>query len=241
MPPWVFEAILSVVILGLTYALYSEGLWGAALVTLNLVVALLVALNFYEPLAALIDTNLSFLAGFGDVICLGLLFLVTFVALKAFTENVAPTMVRFPAIVDVIGRISFALLGALITAGVIVLLFHVAPVSKKIFGAVDYQSKPPFGAGLDHKLLAFFQWSTGKIFTRYPGGVTDPFGEFGGAAAFDPRGDWLIRHQNARPAGDDVVPEPEAAAPAPDPAAGGAGAGGPGMQPPGGPGAAPPG
>ncbi len=235
MPPWIFEGILSVLILGMTYALFSEGLWGSALIVMNLVIAVLVAFNFYEPLATLIASNVSALAGLADLICFAALFLATFIGLRVATDGMSPSLVRFPAIVDAAGKLVFAVLGACITAGVIVILFHMAPVSKKIFGSVDYKAAPPFKAGLDHKVLAFFQWSTGKIFTRYPGGLVDPYGEFGGAAAFDPRGDWLIRHQNARPAGTETVPEEEAAPAAPEAGAGGAAGGG------GAPAAAPPG
>ena len=62
---------------------------------------------------------------------------------------------------------------------IIILAFHAAPVHKKIFGAIDYKYKPPFGMGLDHKWLGFFQYTTGEIFARYGSGTRDPFGEYG--------------------------------------------------------------
>ena len=37
-----------------------------------------------------------------------------------------------------------------------ILAFHAAPVHKKIFTAVKYDTKPPFGLGLDHQWLGFF-------------------------------------------------------------------------------------
>ena len=44
---------------------------------------------------------------------------------------------------------------------ILILAFHTAPVHKKIFGAIDYKYKPPFGLGLDHQWLGFFQYTTG--------------------------------------------------------------------------------
>ena len=41
----------------MTYALTSEGLWGAALMFFNVLFAGLIAFNFYEPLAELLVAN----------------------------------------------------------------------------------------------------------------------------------------------------------------------------------------
>ena len=55
------EAIINLIIvglvLGLTYALTSEGLWGSALMFFNVLFGGMIAFNFYEPLARLLDTT----------------------------------------------------------------------------------------------------------------------------------------------------------------------------------------
>ena len=86
---------------------------------------------------------------------------------------------------------------------------------KKIFGAIDYQYKPPFGLGLDHQWLGFFQYTTGDVFARYGTGRRDPYGEYGRSGSqripvqvFDPRARWLLDHQEARPYGTaPILPE----------------------------------
>src|SRR4051794_31062539 len=95
MPDWAVDLILTVVILGVTYALSSEGLWGAALMFFNIVFAGLIAFNFYEPLAALLASNVEFISGFADTLCLMGLFIVALVMLRMTTETLAPAMVRF--------------------------------------------------------------------------------------------------------------------------------------------------
>ena len=45
-----------------------------------------------------------------------------------------------------------------------------APVHKKIFKSYTYESKPPFGLGLDHQWLGFFQYETGGVFVQYDAG-----------------------------------------------------------------------
>ena len=62
--------------------------------------------------------------------------------------------------------------------------------------------------GLDHQWLGFFQYTTGWTFARYGSGTRDPYGEFGRSGnqripvrVFDPRANWLLNHEEARPYG----------------------------------------
>lgn len=207
MIPNIINLIIVGLILGLTYALTSEGLWGSALMFFNILFGALIAFNFYEPLAVLLDrTGINW--GFSDTLCMLGLFCVSVLFLRMTTETIAPAMVRFPMPVYHFGRFIFGLGGAVITVAVIVLAFHAAPVHKKIFMAVDYKSKPPFGMGIDHQFLGFFQHVTGAIFAQYGAGGRDPFREYGHGGAvklFDPRAEWLINHQEARPYGDESI------------------------------------
>ena len=66
--------------------------------------------------------------------------------------------------------------------------------------------------GLDHQWLGFFQHETGGVFVQYNAGGPDPFHTYGQGRPinlFDPRGQWLIDHQNARPYGTEMVPPEE--------------------------------
>ncbi|MGB0067830.1 MAG: hypothetical protein WBQ11_07275 [Isosphaeraceae bacterium] len=206
-PEFVIDLVMAFLILLLTYALSSEGLWGAALMFFNVVFGGLIAFNFYEPLAKLIDsTGIGW--GFSDTLSLLSIFCVSVMLLRMTTETLAPAMVRFPVPVYHAGRVFFALATSLVTMAILVLAFHTAPVHKKIFGAIDYKYKPPFGMGLDHQWLGFFQHTTGMIFARYGSGRCDPYGEYGRSGSqrvpvrvFDPRATWLLNHQEARPYG----------------------------------------
>jgi len=96
MPPAAIDGIIVLLVAGMTYALASEGLWGAALMTFNVLFAGLISLNFYEPLAALIAENVGFLSGFADTLSLLLLFAIGLIGMRIGTEMLAPAMVRFP-------------------------------------------------------------------------------------------------------------------------------------------------
>ncbi len=199
-PKFVIDLVMAFLILLLTYALSSEGLWGAALMFFNVVFGGLIAFNFYEPLAKLIDsTGIGW--GFSDTLSLLSIFCVSVMLLRMTTETLAPAMVRFPVPIYHAGRVFFALATSLVTMSILVLAFHTAPVHKKIFGAIDYKYKPPFGMGLDHQWLGFFQYTTGGIFAHSGSGTRDPYGEYGRMCVFDPRATWLLNHQEARPYG----------------------------------------
>ncbi len=245
------EAGINLLILGLTlglaYALTSEGLWGSALMFFNVVFGGLIAFNFYEPVAAMIDhTGIGW--GFSDTLSMLGLFCAATGILRMTTETIAPAMVRFPPAVYHAGRLVFGVAGAAVTMSIVLLSLHAAPIHKKILFVIRYDTKPPFGMGFDHQWLGFFQHSTGAIFAQYGRGQRDPFMEYGHGAGgqryavkvFDPRAEWLIIHEEARPygtgsiLGDDAGGDATAA-----PAAGGGGQAAAGAAPAAGPGGGP--
>ncbi len=208
----IVDAVTALLIVGMTYALMSEGLWGAALQFFNALFASMITLNFYEPLAGAIGSNVTFLSGYADALCILLIFTASLLLLRLATENLAPAMVRFPAPVFHLGRVVFGLMGSLVTTGILLLALDASPVQKKMFGAVDYKYQPFFKLRLDKEILAFFQYSTGQIFKR--SGGRDPYREYGDARVFDPKADWLLRAQTARPYGkEDILGGEEKAAP----------------------------
>jgi hypothetical protein len=235
MTKYIIELVVAFLVLGLTYVISSEGLWGAALVFFNVLFAAMISFNFYEPLARLVDsTGINW--GFSDTLCMLGLFCVTLVVFRLTTETIAPVMVKFPTAVYHAGRLVFSVGGAAVTMAVILLAFHAAPVHKKIFFSIDHKSKPPFGLGLDHLWLSFFQYETGAVFSNLGRGGRDPYrtyGHGGRVNVFDPKAEWLLLHYDARPYGTGSVLGDdegggEAAAAAAPPTVPGGGRGGPG-------------
>jgi uncharacterized membrane protein required for colicin V production len=197
--------LICLFIAGITYALMSEGLWGAALMFFNVLFAGILAFDFYEPLAALLSSNVEFSQGFADMVCLMSLFIVALFILRFTTESLAPAMIRFPTPIYHLGRFFFGLMTAMMTMAILLLSFETAPVHKKVFGVIDYKTQVPFGLGLDRKWLSFFQHTTGLVFADDSSPKRDPLNEYGNAKLFDPRGEWLLYHQEARPYGTESI------------------------------------
>jgi uncharacterized membrane protein required for colicin V production len=233
------SAVVDLCVLGLVagmiYALMSEGLWGAALMFFNALFAALIAFNFYEPLAQLIVDQVGneTVSSFADSVSMMLLFVVSLLLLRLATESVAPSMVRFPTPVYHVGRVLFAVGGATVTMGMLLLAYQASPVQKKMLGTWDFKHKvlgfENFGR-FDRDFLAFFQYTSGYTFARNGAGERDP--EFPAKPfLFDPKAKWLLDHQLYRPYGTEAVIE-EAPEPGATPAT-------PGGAPPGMPGAPP--
>ncbi|WP_435010971.1 hypothetical protein P12x_002261 [Tundrisphaera lichenicola] len=241
----IIDLIILGLVLGMTYALMSEGLWGAALMFFNALFAALISFNFYEPLAQLIVNNVGseMVGNFSDSLSMMAIYIVSLLLLRLATESIAPTMVRFPTPVYHLGRVVFAAGASLVMIAMLLLAYQASPVQKKMLGVMDYKYKPFYGERFDRDFLAFFQYTTGYTFARNGVGDPDPSGEFRDRPMlFDPKAEWLMIHQAARPYGTEAILEeaPDAAAAAGTTPEGGAG--GPGMMPgqPGGPGMTPP-
>ena len=91
---------------------------------------------------------------------------MSLLVLRMTTETIAPGHGEISAAVYHVGRFVFGIGGAAVTMAIVLLAFHAAPVHKKIFFSIDHKSKPPFGLGLDHLWLSFFQYETGAVFSN---------------------------------------------------------------------------
>src|SRR6266511_3694966 len=106
-------AFLTILImLGVCYAYWREGLLTACCMFINVVLAGLVAFFFFEPLADELDALLqgSFLAGYEDCLCLILLFSVTLGLLRLATNTIAFTDLDSPPALLRGGGVVFGLL-----------------------------------------------------------------------------------------------------------------------------------
>jgi uncharacterized membrane protein required for colicin V production len=207
---------------GITYALMSEGLWGSALMFFNVLFAALISFNFYEPLAQLIVDQVGgeTVSSFADSVSMMVLFVVSLLLLRLATETITPSMVRFPMPLYHLGRLIFGFGGAVIMIAMLLLGYQASPVQKKMLGVIDYKHTPFYKERFDRDFLAFFQYTTGYTFARNGSGDADPAREFPNRPMlFDPKAEWLLIHQQARPYGTEQILEDT-----PDPAAAAAGA-----------------
>ena len=203
---WVFDVSLLLIMLGITYAVGSEGVYGAAIMFINVMFAGLMAFSLFEPCARWVAANLGFMATMADFVCLILLFGVFFTILRLLTDMLGVWYVRFHGAVDQIGRYLFGAATAWYLVGMFVCMVETAPVHKKFLG-YQWETHAFWTLGIDRFWLGFMRDTTDRILERQP------------KRPFDANCDFILRYHNFRPYGepDQTMPgiaKPAAAAPA---------------------------
>src|SRR5436309_1931177 len=91
-------------------AIWFQGLWSAAINVVNLLLAMMVATNFYEPVCTLLEGvgagSFTYLL---DFVVLWILFAFAFAILRAITDAISRTQVKFELPVEMAGRSLLAL------------------------------------------------------------------------------------------------------------------------------------
>jgi hypothetical protein len=133
------EVLFSLILVGIvaivTWCVASEGVFGAGLTFLCVLFAGLLATNFFEPVANMIDGGAgSITRDYADVVALlGLFIALTFVGRLA-TDNIAPTEIEYDARVYQAGRWLFALATGYTTMAILLTAVHTAPLPRNFLG-----------------------------------------------------------------------------------------------------------
>ena len=173
---WI-NVVFGLIILIVAWSLIREGLWGATLIFFEVIVAGLIALNFFEPLAGLVQDNLAFLAGYEDGLVLLLLFGLALFILHEADGALWPNMVRFPGLVHRGGAVVFGVLTGLAVSGFLLCAFQTFPVQTDFLG-YDSEQQMVMGMGLDRYWLAFGNRMSRKTMGRGADHVFDPQASF---------------------------------------------------------------
>src|SRR5260370_16253153 len=127
------------------YAYLREGLFTACTMAINVLLAGLVAFNFWEPLAALLDPMLagSFLHGYEDAFCLIVLFTLMLGLLRTLTNNLASSRVQFPGWLHSGGGILFGLITGYLVSGFLICTLQTLPWHENfMFFEPKYETGP---------------------------------------------------------------------------------------------------
>ncbi len=132
MLPFATLLVMAVVV----YVFWREGLMTAVTMFVNLLLAGLVAFNFFEPLADLLDPALSgsVLAGYEDSVCLVGLFALTFGLLRLATNSMANTELEYPGWLLRGGGVLFGLLTGYLASGFLVCVLQTLPWQENFLG-----------------------------------------------------------------------------------------------------------
>src|SRR5579884_3434393 len=130
-------AFATVVIMGVVvYVFWRENPLTAVTMFVNLLLAGLVAFNFFEPLADLLDPIFagSVVAGYEDGLCLVGLFALTFGLLRLATNSMANTELEYPGWLLRGGGVFFGLLTGYLASGFLVCVLQTLPWQENFLG-----------------------------------------------------------------------------------------------------------
>src|SRR5438128_1104209 len=122
-------AFTIIIMLAVGYAYLSEGLFSACVMCVNVVLAGLIAFNFWEPLAQGFEGMVSgmFLVDYLDMLFLVGIFSLVLGLLRMATYNLAPSLVEYHGWVQSIGGAVVGLLIGYLVSGFLVCALQTLP------------------------------------------------------------------------------------------------------------------
>ncbi len=178
---------LLVVIAFISVALmWNEGLWSNSITFVNTVFAVMISLNFYEPVATLLEKYMGSYTYMLDFISQWLLFAVGLAILRVISDQASRHAVRFKMPVEHVGRMLFALATAWVLICFTTTTMHTAPLTRSPFRgsfAQDPMSNNFFlGLAPDRILLGFMHDRSKAALSR-----STP-------RPFDESGDYIVKY-----------------------------------------------
>lgn len=150
----IFPLLLVVILLACAASLYPEGLWGNAINLVNIILAGLLAFNFFEPLARFLEGQMASYTFFLDFISLWLIFCVSLVVLRTASNLLSRVKVRFLMIVDRVGSGILAVLVGWVMVCFTAATLHTAPLARNfMWGGFNPEKRMLFGLAPDRQWL----------------------------------------------------------------------------------------
>lgn len=141
----------------------SEGIWGATHTLLCVLLSGLLAMNYFEPLANILDGTLGTWKSYSDVVSLIGLFTAFVFGLRLAVEKLSPTFIQVHPTVDQIGRWFVAAATGYVTMAILLTSLHTAPLPREFLG-FKAEQRMFFGMAPDRQWLGFTQYVTEKPF-----------------------------------------------------------------------------
>ncbi|HTU20351.1 MAG TPA: CvpA family protein [Gemmataceae bacterium] len=149
-----FLGFLTIVImLAGTYAFWRQGVLAAFAMTVNILLAGLLAFNFFEPIAEQLAPMLadSFLSGYEDSFCLVVLFSAVLVFLRWASNALIHTVIEYHPGLQQGGAVLFGMMAGYLIAGFLVCVVQMLPANEHFLGFEARVDAPE--AKVRHRIL----------------------------------------------------------------------------------------
>jgi hypothetical protein len=200
--------VLAITIVSMVFILLAtwfSGLWNSVIVLVNILLAAMIATNWFEPLASLLEGEGSSYTYLLDFVCLWALFVGSYGMLRLITDIVSRTRVQFNVWLDRGLRTLTAAACALVFGAFLQFTLHTAPLPPNAFQ--ENPNQVNFPGSPDRVWLGFVQnASRGALAAS----LNEPFSaEYDSrdlhqedreldSRVFDSRADFIYKYQNRR-------------------------------------------
>lgn len=163
----VLNILLLVIFFACVACLYTEGLWGNAILLINVMTSALLASNFFEPVAGWMEGQFPTFTYVWDFLALWGLFGVFMIVLRLATDFLSRVKVRFLKIADQIGGAILCLWTAWVIVCFTAMSLHTAPLAREhLRGSFQPEQRMFFGLAPDRQWLGFVQSTSLGQFCR---------------------------------------------------------------------------
>ncbi len=134
--------LFTIVLMGIvTYAFWREGLMTAFAMCVNVLLAGVLAFNFWEPIADLLDPafNDTIAVGIEDGLAMMLVFLPSLMLLRWATNSLASTQLEYPPILYRGGSVVCGLLTGYLLSGFLICVIQTLPLQRDFLGFEPYK------------------------------------------------------------------------------------------------------
>lgn len=206
------------IVLAVAYAYWREGLLTACTMFVNVFLSGLIAFNFFEPLADLLESGLADtpLRGWEDALSLMVLFSFSLGFLRLLTNSIAPTDLDYPPVLLRAGGVLFGVATGYLASGIIVCILQTLPWHEHFMGFDAKYDSSVAGGGLrnilppDRVWLALMQRAGAYAFANSEDeDVTDPRTPYERYRTFDKYATFELRYARHRRYNDerDALPD----------------------------------
>jgi len=190
-----FSFLLLVIFIACVALLFTEGMWSNAIRLINTITSALLAINFFEPVAAWLDGFQPSYTYFWDFIAIWMVFIVSMVLLSIATNSVSKVKVKFLGIVDRVGGTIFAMWIGWVVVCFAAVTFHTAPLARNFLGGgFQPEQRMLFGLAPDRQWLGFSQQMSLGTFSR----SATPDESKTEKYVFDPRAEFMPKYATRR-------------------------------------------
>lgn len=160
--------IACLIVFGATlYFVAQEGIQPATQSFVCTLLAALIAMNFFEPLAPILSGFMPDI--YSDFVALVGLFIVLVFGLRMGCEQIAPSYIQVIPTVDSIGRWAIGAATGYLTMAFLLTALHTAPLQREFMGFKPERANF-FGDAPDRRWLGFVQYISEKPFATYQRG-----------------------------------------------------------------------